>query len=219
MPPQGMPVVALPTPGVVGGRPKKQPLVDTEVAVGAVAVPTEIIIFNNFASFRAAPANTNVTQTKQFGRDCNLKSSGGGTLPQSSFFYWYSWCFYIKTYLTDLNDETNVVAFEEIHRLRSIGSVTFQFQQTDLIVMPLDELPSGTGVASWQNSYTEVMAPSLVNGGWEGRDVTVSGRPVGIEALQQFSVIARFPQATGLTPTVDYFLSSRHRGLLIQGLV
>lgn len=219
MGPTGMPVVALPTPGVVGGRPRKQPLVDTEVLAGTTAIPSEINIFSNFSQFRVAPVvNTNITQTKQYGRDTNLKSSGGGTLPQSSFFYWYKSRIFIKTYLTALNTSANCVAYEEIQRLRFLGAWFFNFQQTELIVMPLDELPSGCGSAFGSSTLNSINQPSLVNGPWEGRDVTVSGRPVGIEALQQFVVQCKWPQTTGFTPTLDYYVSARLDGLLLLGI-
>jgi len=220
MGPQGMPVVALPTPGVVGGRPRKQPLVDTEVIGGTAAVPAEINIYANFSQFRIAPiVNTNITQTKQYGRDTNLKSSGGGTLPQSSFFYWYKSRIVLKTYLTALNTSGNCVAYEEIQRLRFLGAWFFNFQQTELVVMPLDELPSGVGSAAGStSSINNINAPSLTWGPWDGRDMTVSGRPVGIEALQQFNVNIKWPQTTGFTPTLDYFISSRLDGLLLLGI-
>jgi len=192
---------------------------DTEVLAGGVAVPTSIVLFSNFASFRVAPTNTNVTQTKQFGRDTDMKSSGGGTLPQSTFFYWYRARMVPKTYLTDLNDAANAVVYEEIQRLRNLGSWTFSFSQTDLIVQALDELPSGIGSAYMASTLNNLNMPSLVNGmPGDGKDVTVSGRPVGIEALQQFSITLGWPQSTGLTPTVDIFLSARLDGLLVRGI-
>lgn len=215
----GMPLVAMPTPGVVGGRPRKQPLVDTEVLAGATAVPTSINLYANFSQFRVAPTNANVTQTKQVPRDCNLNSSGGGTLPQSSYFYCYRWRMVIKPYLTALNTSANCVVYEEIQRLRFIGGVTFNFQQAQFIQMPLDELPSGVGSEFGATTLNAVNLPSLVNGAaGDGKDMTVSGRPMGIEALQQFGVNVSWPQSTGLTPTVDIFLSNRLDGLFLLGL-
>jgi len=216
----GMPVVAIPTPGVVGGRPRKEPLYDTEVIKGATAVPTEVLIFQNFAQFRAAPADTNIAQAKEQGRDTNLQGGQSG-LPQSTAFFWFQWRLKIRTLGVNLTTSANAIVSEEIRRLRQLASVTFRFSQTDLITVQADELPDGVGPTSHHSNHAGAVSWGLVNGTPHRnnfKDVTVSQKPVGINALEQFRVVWRTPTAAGLTPTIDYFLCPVLDGLLIRGI-
>jgi hypothetical protein len=211
--------MTLPTPGVVGGRPRRQPLVDTEVIVAALAVPGEIQMYNNFGAFRAAPVSA-IPTAKVFGRDVTLRGTSG-TLPQNTYFYWFMWRFKFKTYLANLGSAGNVVVSEEIHRLRGLGSVSFNFQQTQLMNFPLDELPDGVGSEYINTTHAGATVFSLVNGVADRRnakDVSVGGKPTGIDALQSFGVTVRFDNSTGLVPTIDYFPQSVMEGILVQGI-
>lgn len=222
-PATGFPVVAIPTPGMTGGRPRRQPLIDTEVIVGggATAVPIQIPMYNNFGQFSATPNNTGIVVAKVFGRDATMTGTAG-QLPQNTYFYWYVWRFKLKTYLTNLNTEANAVVFEQIHRLRKIMNVAFSFQQTQLMNFPLDELPDGVGSEFVQTTYTSTTVLSLPNGvplRSNGKDVTIAGNPVGIDALQNFGVSLQCAASSGLLPLVDVFPQSVFEGILVQGIV
>jgi hypothetical protein len=217
---QGMQVVAIPTPGVVGGRPRKEPLYDSEVIKGSTTIPTEILIFQNFAQFRVAPEDTNISQAKEQGRDTNLQGGQSG-LPQSTAFFWYQWRLKIRTLGINLGQATLANVSEEIRRLRQLSSVTFRFSQTDLITVQADELPDGVGPTSHHSNVTGAVSWGLVNGVPHRnnfKDVTVSGKPVGINALEQFRIVWRTPTGAGLTPDIDYFLCPVLDGLLIRGI-
>lgn len=217
---QGMQVVAIPTPGTVGGRPRKEPLVDTEVIKGNTTVPTEVLIFQNFAQFRVAPADTNIAQAKEQGRDTNLQGGQSG-LPQSTAFYLFQWRLKIRTYGIDLTNVSYIDVSDQIRRLRQLSSVTFRFSQTDLIMLQADELPDGVGPITHHSNHPGAVSFGLVNGvphRGNAKDVTVSGKPVGINALEQFRIVWRTPTAAGMTPTIDYFITPVLEGLLVRGI-
>lgn len=132
------------------------------------------------------------------------------------------WRFKLKTYLTNLATEANVVVFEQIHRLRKLMNVAFQFQQTQLMNFPLDELPDGVGSEYVQTTWTGATVLSLPNGvplRSNGKDVTIAGNPVGIDALQSFGVTLQCFASSGLLPLVDVFPQSVFEGILVQGIV
>lgn len=218
----GMQVVALPTPGVVGGRPRKEPLCDTEVIVASATIPTEITIFQNFAQFRAAPSGGpgSLPQSKEQGRDTNLQGGQSG-LPQSTAFFWFQWRQKLRTYDADLTTDANKAVSVQMLRLRQAASTTFRFSQTDLITVQFDELPDGVGPQTLFTTKSDTTCVPLVNGVPDRRnakDVTVSGRPVAINALEQFRVIVRIPNSFGITPTINYYITEILEGLLVRGI-
>lgn len=216
-----MPLVAIPAPQSVGGRPRRQGLYDTELYKGSTAIPVEIQLFNNFAQFRVAPEDTNIVQSKVQGRDTNLQGGGQAGLPHGHAFYWYQWRFKVLTYGINLTTAGNAAITDEIRRIRELTSVTFKFQNADLIVVPTHELPSGPGPNGAVSNHSASVNWGL---GWgvphrnNAYDVTMSGKPVGIDPMAQFRCLVRCETGAGLTPDIDYFLQTHLVGISAIGI-
>lgn len=215
---QGIQLVPLPAQGTVAGRPRKESIYDTECWPGAAAI-ANLTTFQNFSSFSNAPTTSGLT--KQFGRDTNLRGAGNSGLPQATHFFWYAWRCKIRALGSNLGTAPNVVVFEQINRARELSYASFAFQTSTLITLQLDELPSGTGPQYANTTHTTATILSLPNGVPDrrtGKDVTVMGRPVELNALEAFTVPVFVPQAAGLAPTVDLFVTPVLDGLLLRGL-
>ncbi len=80
---------------------------------------------------------------------------------------------------------------EQLNRARELAYTTFSFTTSVLITAQLDEIPSGAGPASIFTTVTNTTMPSLPSGvpsKREGKDVTIMGRPVELNALESFTV-------------------------------
>lgn len=179
-----MKVVPIPGPGAVAGRPRKEPLVDREIIQRGVR---QIDFFVNNRVF-AFPPQDGSSQTKQFGRDCNVQGMGG-CLPSGWHFYWYGWSI--------VPDAT--AHADEVARLIDAGYVEFRFATSTLITVPL---------SSVVRKLDDSRAPY---------DVTVSGRPVEIQALEAFRVSLFFPGAKG-APVGGFGLKCVLHGLTLKGI-
>ncbi|MCC6752043.1 MAG: hypothetical protein IT371_30605 [Deltaproteobacteria bacterium] len=213
---QGIQLVPLPSQGTVAGRPRKESVYDTDVYLAATAMPQQILLFNNFAAFSVAPA----LGPKQFGRDTNLRGTGTGGLPQATHLFWYSWRLKCRSLGTNLNQPANAVVPEQMNRWRELGYAQFAFQTSVLITTQLDELPSGAGPQSIFTTVTNTTMPSLPSGipsKREGKDVTIMGRPVELNALEAFNVPVFVPQG-GFAPQVDLYITAVLDGVLLRGL-
>jgi len=212
----GMSLVALPSPGIIGGVPRKESVYDTEAYVAGAAIPTERNLFQNFTSFAVTPG---LGAAKQSPRDTNLQGGNAG-LPQAHFLYMYGWRAKHRTLNANMGTAANVVVTEELNRFRELGGVGFSFSQTQIIAAQLDELPSGTGPANVFTTHgaATVMSPQS---GTPDRanfyDVTVGGRPIQVEALQDFRVRQTHPNTAGLVPTVDIYSTHILVGILLRG--
>ena len=214
----GYKVVPIPASGTVAGRPRKEPLYDSECYKAATAVPTSVTVFSNFATFNVAP--TNIGSAKVLGRDSNLQGGNAG-LPQGHLFYWYGWRLKYRTMDANLGSAANVVMSEQLNRLRELSDVLFKFTSGEYIRVQADELPSGTGPAFINSTHTSATVMSLPSGVPDKRnfkDVTVSGKPQEITQLEAFRVVLGTSYSTGLTPTVDIFASPHLEGVLIRGV-
>lgn len=215
----GMPVVQLPSPGVVAGRPRKEGIYDTEVEATGSATGTSLTLFSNFSAFTTAPVT--VTATKQYGRDVNLRGTTSG-LPKSTHLFWYEWRCKIRPLGTNLasaaNNANGTSVTEEILRYRQTSSIQFEFSQTVLIQAQLDELPDGVGPAWGSTTHTAsiLLGPNCVPER-KGKIVTISGKPVSIDEQQEFSVTLKQPQLT-FNPTADLFITIFLEGMLLRAI-
>lgn len=225
-------VVPIPAVGAVGSRPRKEPIYDTERYTGGVAPPTSISLFNNFSAFAnplgallVGPA-VGGTLTKAFSRDTNLSGQQG--LPAAHHHYWYGMRCKIRSMECDLSQATAARVPEQINRLRELSAAQFRFASSELFNVQLDELPSGTGPQHIATTHTAVTALSLPSGvptRSNSKDVTISGRPVEIVALESFRVDVLTPQAgadplsgTAHTLITDLYLTIVLEGLLLRGI-
>jgi hypothetical protein len=208
-----MRVVPIPAVGAVGSRPRKEPIFDTEGLAGGSAMPASITTFTNFSSFTTAGLGL----AKAFGRDCNLQGQNG--LPAAHHHYWYGLRVKIRTLNANLGTAPNVVVSEELNRTRELSYLQFRFASSELLTVQLDECPNGTGPSNTFTTHTASTVfslPSGVNSRNNAKDVTISGRPVEIVALEAFQVLIGIP--TGFTPTVDMYVSVILEGLLLRGI-
>jgi len=208
-----MRVVPIPAVGAVGSRPRKEAIYDTEGLVAAAPMGAQIVTFVNFSGFNTAGLGL----AKAYGRDTNLQGQNG--LPAAHHMYWYGLRIKIRSLNANLGTPANVVCFEEINRIRELSFAQFRFASSELITLQADEAPSGTGpqyVNTTHTGATVLSLPSGVPSRGNAKDVTISGRPVEIVALEAFRVV--FGTPTGFTPTVDYYVSVILEGLLLRGI-
>ena len=208
-----MRVVPIPAVGAVGSRPRKEPIYDTEGWRGGVAMAAEITNFVNFSGFNTAGLGL----AKAFGRDTNLQGQNG--LPAAHHHYWYGLRLKIRSMNADLSTAPNVVMFEQINRIRELSFCQFRFASSELITVQADEAPSGTGPQYANTTHagaTVLSLPSGVPTRGNAKDVTISGRPVEIVALEAFRVVIGTP--AGFTPLVDLYASVILEGLLLRGI-
>lgn len=218
-------VVPIPAVGAVGSRPRKEPIYDTERYTGGAAPPSVIEVFTSFNQFSNA-AGPGGTLTKQFARDTNLSGQQG--LPAAHHHYWYGMRCKIRSMEADLSSAGNARVPEQINRLRELSAGQFRFASSDLITVQLDELPSGVGpqhVATTHTGVTTFSLPSGIPSRANAKDVTISGRPVEIVALESFRVEIKTPQAgqdpastTPFTLITDLYLTIILEGLLLRGI-
>jgi hypothetical protein len=208
-----MRVVPIPAVGAVGSRPRKEPIFDTEGWAPAVPQAAEITTFVNFSSFNTS----GLSLSKAFGRDTNLQGQNG--LPAAHHHYWYGLRLKIRSMDADLGTAPNVVVFEEINRIRELSFCQFRFASSELITVQADEAPSGTGPQFANTTHagaTVLSLPSGVPTRGNAKDVTISGRPVEIVALEAFRVVIGTP--AGITPTVSLYATCILEGLLLRGI-
>lgn len=208
-----MRVVPIPAVGAVGSRPRKEPIYDTEGWAPAVAQAAEITTFVNFSGYNTA----GLSLAKAFGRDTNLQGQNG--LPAAHHHYWYGLRVKIRSMDANLGTAANVVVPEEINRIRELSFTQFRFASSELITIQADEAPSGTGPAYVNTTHagaTVFSLPSGVPTRGNAKDVTISGRPVEIVALEAFRVVIGTP--AGITPTVSLYCSVILEGLLLRGI-
>lgn len=176
-------------------------------------MPSQIATFVNFSTFNTAGLGL----SKAFGRDTNLQGQNG--LPAAHHHYWYGLRSKIRTLNADLSTEANVVVSEETNRLRQLAFLQFRFASSELLTVQFDECPDGTGpqfVNTTHTGATVFSLPSGVPSRNNAKDVTISGRPVEIVALEAFQVLIGIP--SGFTPTVDFYVSVILEGLLLRGI-
>lgn len=220
-------VVPIPAVGAVGSRPRKEPIYDTERWRGNTAPPTSITLFTSFNAFaNALGAGLSGTLTKAFGRDTNLSGQQG--LPAAHHHYWYGMRCKIRSMEADLSIAANVRVPEQINRIRELSFAQFRFASSELITVQLDELPSGTGpqnIATTHANVTTFSLPSGVPTRGNAKDVTISGRPVEIVALESFRVEIDTPQpgtdpvgGVAFSLVTDLYASVILEGLLLRGI-
>lgn len=211
----GFKVTTIPAVGAVSARPRKEPLYDTEGYNNGVAMPTLLTLFANAAAF----ATGGLALTKTLGRDTN---TGGitGTLPAAHMFYFYGWRHKVRPLDADLNAAANVVVPTEIYRMRTLAWVTFRYAQSDYVTVQADELPDGVGPMFIQTTHGGSTVLSIPNGVPDRRnfkDMTVSGKPPEINALEQFRVRHELA-ASPFNPTVELYVTTVLEGLLLRGV-
>lgn len=208
-----MRVVPIPAVGAVGSRPRKEPVFDSEGLAPATPMAAQINLFTNFSSFNTA----GLSLAKAFGRDTNLQGQNG--LPAAHHHYWYGLRLKIRSLDADLCTSANVCVSEEINRIRELSFVQFRFASSELITVQADETPSGVGPANTFTTHsaaTVFSLPSGVPSRGNAKDVTISGRPVEIVALEAFRVVLGTP--AGITPTVSLYITAILEGLLLRGI-
>ncbi len=221
-------VVPIPAVGAVGSRPRKNPIYDTERWTGGVALPSAISLFTSFNSFANPLGGAPLagTLTKQLARDTNLSGQQG--LPAAHHHYWYGMRLKIRSMEADLSQAGTARVPEQINRARELSAATFSFASSELITVQADELPNGTGPQFINTTHTGVTTFSLPSGvptRGNAKDVTISGRPVEIVALESFSVRILTPQP-GVDPVTgvpfvlitDLYVSVILEGLLLKGI-
>lgn len=221
-------VVPIPAVGAVGARPRKEPIYDTERLTGGIALPSSVETFVNFAQFAnplgalAGPGSF----SKQFVRDTNLTGQQG--LPAAHHHYFYGLRVKVRSYETDLSQVQAARVPEQINRYREITGLTFRFTASELFNIQLDEAPSGTGPQFIQTTHTGVTTLSLPSGvptRSNAKDVTISGRPVEIVALESFRLTLSTPQpgrdplGNGLFVLItDLYVTTLLEGMLLRGI-
>jgi hypothetical protein len=221
-------VVPIPAVGAVGSRPRKEPIYDSERWTGGAAPPSSISLFTSFNAFANALGGAPLagTLTKQFGRDTNLSGQQG--LPAAHHHYWYGMRVKIRSMECDLSQAGAARVPEQINRIRELSYAQFRFASSELITVQLDELPSGVGpqhIATTHTGVTTFSLPSGVPTRGNAKDVTISGRPVEIVALESFKVDVNTPQP-GVDPIsgaafvllTDLYCSVILEGLLLRGI-
>lgn len=212
-----VPLVQIPAPPSVGGRPRRQPLYDTEVIKGSTTIPNEFMLFNNFAQFRVAPEDTNIGQAKDTGgRDTNLSGGGTSGLPHGFAFYAYSMRLKYLTYGINLTSAGNIAISDELRRIRELCSVVVKLQAVEYIVVPSHEIPSGPGPTTHHSNVSAAVSWGLAWGVPHRNnvyDLTISNKPLGLETGQQFRLLHRCATGAGLTPDIDYFVQAHLLGI------
>lgn len=110
-----------------------------------------------------------------------------------------------------------MVVFEQINRVRELSSTQFRFAASELITVQSDECPSGTGPQYVNTTHAGASVLSLPSGvptRGNAKDITISGRPVEIVALEAFRVVIGTPN--GMTPLVSLYCSIILEGLLLR---
>ena len=215
-------VVPIPAVGAVGSRPRKEPVYDTERWTGAAAPPANIQLFTSFNAFANAIGVATGTLTKQFARDTNLSGQQG--LPAAHHHYWYGMRCKIRSMEADLSQAINARVPEQINRIRELSAAQFRFASSELITVQLDELPSGVGPQHIATTHTGITAFSLPSGvptRGNAKDVTISGRPVEIVALESFRVEILTPQP-GTDPVGNVafvFITPLYCSIILEGLL
>lgn len=209
-----MPLVALPAPQTVGGRPRKEGVYDTEVYPDNVVTRQNLDLFARFDAFAVAPVNA---FTKQRGRDTN--QTGGQGLPTNTHLFWYEWRLKLRPLGVDIGAAASINMTADIHRLLWLMAVRFNFAQTTLIELQADELPTGTGPQTTFSTITNRTVFSVPNQvpNRKGKIVTVTGKPTSIDALQEFRVALAIPEGA-FTPQDDMFVTAYLEGLLLRGV-
>lgn len=213
-------LVPMPSQGTVAGRPRKESLIDQEVYPGGTAPARQTSTFASLGAYAVAPATSGLT--KQFGRDTNLKGTSAGGLPAAAHFFWYAWRAKWRALGANLNTDANTVVSEEIHRLITLCFVQFNFQTSNLMTQPADELPSGVGpqyINTTRQGATVFSLPNGVPDRKNAKDMLIMGRPIELGQNEQFTVDYFVPQAPTVpaTPTVDVFVMSVLDGILLRG--
>jgi hypothetical protein len=221
-------VVPIPAVGAVGSRPRKEPVYDSERWTGNASLPSRIQLFTSFNAFANPLGGAPLagTLTKQQARDTNLSGQQG--LPAAHHHYWYGMRIKIRSMEADLSIAQNARVPEQINRARELSAAQFRFASSELITVQLDECPSGTGpqhIATTHTGVTTFSLPSGVPTRGNAKDVTISGRPVEIVALESFRVEILTPQP-GVDPVTgvafvlitDLYVSAILEGLLLKGI-
>jgi hypothetical protein len=200
---------------------------DTERWTGGIAPPANIQLFTSFNAFANAlgPALFG-SLTKQFARDTNLSGQQG--LPAAHHHYWYGMRCKIRSMECDLSQPASARVPEQINRIRELSAAQFRFASSELLNLQLDEVPSGTGpqhIATTQTGVTAFSLPSGIPSRGNAKDVTISGRPVEIVALESFRVEILTPQPGNdpignvpFTLLTDLYCSIILEGLLLRGI-
>lgn len=211
-----MPLVQLPAQGTVGGRPRKEGVYDTEVLANNANFGTSLTLFLDFSKFKTSPVG--VSFTKQSPRDTNLQGGGTRGLPKNTALFWYELRCKVRPLGVNLALAANKTVTAEILRYIQISSASFAFTQTPLIQMQLDECPAGVGPAWGATTHTDtaLFGPNCVPDR-KGKIVTITGKPVYIPEMQDFSFKIESPEGN-FTPTVDLFVTAHLEGLLVRGL-
>lgn len=215
----GWQVVPIPATGTVSGRARKESVTDTEGYAAGTVTAGDLTLFSNFSTF--ATSTLVAGTTKVLGRDTNLQGAQG--LPTGHLFYWYGWRLKLRTLGANLTTLANVGVSEQLNRLRELSSTLFKFTAGEYIRCQSDELPSGTGPAfvnTTHASSTIFSLPSGIPDRKNAKDITISGKPQEIVALEAFRHIQTFnPGPTWtLTLTVDVYVSALLDGILVRGV-
>jgi len=214
----------IPITGTVASRPRKESLYDSEGHNNAVAI-TNLTLFRNAANF----ATVGLTEVKTFGRDTNL-TGAGGSLPKAHHFYLFGLRAKVRALNVNLGTAANQVTFEEVHRIRELGTLIFNFGTTPYITAPYDEIPSGVG-AQFVTGAPAVAADRVfmpLSNGVPLRsnyyDVTVFNpgtqkpAPQEISEIEQFSVQLNFNAVALPSPTVELYHQVILVGVYLKGI-
>lgn len=210
----GVPVSPITPPETVSGAARKEPLFDTAVIANNAVMEPSVEVFTNFSQFNVKP--TGVTASKKYGRDTNLRGSGGAGLPARTEFLWYEGRVKVRALGADLSLAENKAVWEEINRYRQISSIEFRFQNNPLVHVQLDELPDGVGPSWGYSTHSDavILGPHCVPDR-SGKHFTLGGNPIPINQQQDFSTVLHTPEM-GFQPTVDLFITPIYEGVLIR---
>ena len=210
-----IPVVSIPQQGPIATRPRRDGIYDTEGWDDGGAIDAKVTVFRSATSF----SNTDLGLTKTKGRDHNFDNNGG-QLPKGQALHWYVLANKIRPTAANLGGAAVAVVWDVIRRIREVTWLTFRFGDTPYLVLQTWQVPECVGVGrgyTTHNAVTLVGQSQSEHDRRNGYDVTLSGMPVEITALESFSADI---EASGVTPTptVDLYDTVYLKGVLLKGL-
>ena len=124
----------------------------------------------------------------------------------------------------DLSQAGNARVPEQINRIRELSAGQFRFASSELLNFQLDEIPNGVGPAHIATTHTAVTTFSLPSGvpsRGNAKDVTISGRPVEIVALESFRVeiLTKEPGSDPVTGTAFVLITDLYNSVILEGLL
>lgn len=211
-----IPLWTIPDTTEILGRPRREPLYDTEGDNDAVAIVSKLSFFTLLTTFQVASLSLT---GKVAGRDTNMQDQG--RMATGEFFHWYSCTAPTSVRVSSLLTAANVDVFAEIITVRQSRGFVFKFGQTPYIIAQLDEIPLGVGVGYVTTTHPGANVFPIATGRLrrENRyDVTLNGFPTELTQREKFSIEYQADAAFLPTPSVELWHSPHLWGTHVVGI-